>query len=376
MEVEVRRRFLPALPAFARGSVLLLSLTAVTSEAALVRSVAVDRTAAGTAVVVVCDGEVAYRAGAADGGYLLELQDSELDARTPRLVPVADSLVDGVSIIAVPERRLVRIRIHHPDHVDASVEPGSRAGQLLVRLTRTMPGAPRPSIEPAPARRKPHEAVPAGLSARPLIVIDPGHGGKDPGARVWAGEYEKDIVLAIANMVAERLRKRLDVDVVMTRTTDVFVPLKERRAMVRKWNADLFVSIHANASGNAGASGVETYYARAGRSAPKAERGGAGVRSARAGRNAASPRLARSIQEELVRHLGMRYKAVRDLGVKEGRFYVLTDNDVPSVLVEAAFLTHREEGLRIRSESYRDMAAEGIVGGIANFLSTSVASPL
>jgi N-acetylmuramoyl-L-alanine amidase len=233
-------------------------------------------------------------------------------------------------------------------------------------------------------------------------VLDPGHGGKDPGAKAWTGEYEKDIVLDLAERVARRLRSRGDVEVVMTRSGDEYVELADRRDTSRRWNADAFVSIHANASSSASARGFETYYhskitaasakehgqdpaAREIRRLARLENGGrvARERSATGGvaKASASPadlpvmnrrpesmRLAHLVQRELVRQLGMRYEAVRDLGAKEGPFFVIASNAAPSVLVEAAFLTHREEGLRMRSEVYREQIADGVARGILAFL--------
>jgi N-acetylmuramoyl-L-alanine amidase len=227
---------------------------------------------------------------------------------------------------------------------------------------------------------------------RPVVVLDPGHGGKDPGASAWTGEFEKDIVFDVAERVARRLRERGDVEVVMTRSGDEFVPLAERREVSERWGADAFVSIHANASPSAAAKGIETYYHsgppgasatrfdRGMRRLARAENGGgtAAVRSAprpvsasassSISRRAESAKLARCVQGQLVRHLGMRYEAVRDLGAKEGPFFVIEENAAPSVLVEAAFLTHREEGLRMRSEVYREQIAEGVARGILAFL--------
>src|SRR5205085_3397376 len=106
---------------------------------------------------------------------------------------------------------------------------------------------------------------------KPVVVLDPGHGGKDPGAQAWTGEYEKDAVLDVAERVARRLRASGDVDVVMTRSGDEFVELADRRDTSRRWNADVFVSIHANASKSASARGFETYYRTRSLDAPAAK---------------------------------------------------------------------------------------------------------
>jgi len=230
-------------------------------------------------------------------------------------------------------------------------------------------------------------------------VLDPGHGGKDPGAQAWTGEYEKDIVLDLAERVARRLRKNGDVDVVMTRSGDEYVTLADRRASSLRWGAAAFVSIHANASPSAAARGIETYYHPRSSGSSKArivdrevrrlarvENGGKTSRDRAASKGgvsraslAAAPvplldrrsesvRLANQVQTELVRQLGIRYETVRDLGAKEGPFFVIGENAAPSVLVEAAFLTHREEGLRMRSEVFREQIADGISRGILAFV--------
>lgn len=235
---------------------------------------------------------------------------------------------------------------------------------------------------------------------KPLVILDPGHGGKDPGATAWTGELEKDIVLDLAERVARRLREKGNVEVVMTRSGDRYVELADRRQASQVWGADVFVSIHANASQNSAARGIETYYhprssgesrklgtgdrairrlaraENAGSSAPARGIGSSGVSRASLSkerpplldRRSESVRLAKLVQGELVRKLGMRYETVRDLGAKEGPFFVIGENAAPSVLVEAAFLTHREEGLRMRSESYREQIADGVSRGILAFL--------
>jgi N-acetylmuramoyl-L-alanine amidase len=249
-----------------------------------------------------------------------------------------------------------------------------------------------------PVRSESATAAPRSIVQKPVVVLDPGHGGKDPGARAWTGELEKDIVLDLAERVARRLRSSGDIEVVMTRSGDEFVTLADRRDSSRRWNADVFVSIHANASHSAAARGFETYYHsrstvagnaeqpdRLVRRLARVENGGrkahdspraAGISHASVAktsmplidRRPESIRLARLVQSELVHRLDMRYEAVRDLGAKEGPFFVIGNNAAPSVLVEAAFLTHREEGLRMRSEVYREQIADGVARGIREFL--------
>jgi N-acetylmuramoyl-L-alanine amidase len=279
----------------------------------------------------------------------------------------------------------------------ASHELPAGAGRRAVEAPRHT--APPASRTPTPSPASAHSiAAGASSSSRPasaasptrrsivekvLVVIDPGHGGKDPGAKAWTGEFEKDIVLDLAERVARRLRESGEVEVAMTRSGDQYVSLADRRESSRRWGAAAFVSIHANASPSAAARGIETYYHagssdRAVRRLARAENGGrterSGARLSPASaasplaRQAESARLAESVQGQLVHQLGMRYEAVRDLGAKEGPFFVIGENAAPAVLVEAAFLTHREEGLRMRSEVYRERIAAGVARGILAFL--------
>lgn len=400
-----RPRRLP-LPTSASGaSILSLAILAVPSwtEAVEVRAIAARSEAAATSIAIVGDGAFPSQTSwsAASGRFVVEIPASSLGERAARVLPVGDSRVAGVVATAASGSATVRVSVDLAAGVVGRMS--SEGDRLMLRFSRepasSSPRAtsrgPAEALARAPAsarsvarppsrepRRSP--AAPEPAAARPLVVLDPGHGGKDPGAAAWTGEYEKDIVLDISRRVASRLRAR-GVDVVETRRGDEFVTLEDRRDASRRWGADAFVSIHANASPNAKTRGIETFYhspsndrdvlelareengrrrqrGRAGHPWPAAT--GAG-RFVPAGDSA---RLARSVQRELVSQLGMRYEAVRDLGAKEGPFFVIERNAAPSVLVEAAFLTHREEGLRIRSELYRDQIAEGISRGILAFV--------
>ncbi|MFN2426590.1 MAG: N-acetylmuramoyl-L-alanine amidase [Candidatus Binatia bacterium] len=412
--------------------VVLSTLATVTlAAAAVVRDVRATVSGAATRVIVEVDGAFVYstRSGPGGGTVLVDIEDATLGEGASRLVPVSDRRVDGIVVLDDAASRIVRVSVdiagRNAPRFEATID-GSRLVLSFVDATgksaatqQGKPGddgdAPRSkprdrAASPAPGARTVAAATASAPSAprqgasrksvleRPVVVLDPGHGGKDPGAKAWTGEYEKDIVLDLAERVARRLRKNGDVDVVMTRSGDNYIALADRRDTSRRWGAAVFVSIHANASHSKAARGIETYYhprSSAGAKAQVADReirrlarvenGGKAARDpsakggvARASLSTASPpvldrrtesiALARHVQAELVRQLGMRYEAVRDLGAKEGPFFVIGDNAAPSVLVEAAFLTHREEGLRMRSEVYREQIADGVSRGILAFL--------
>ena len=224
--------------------------------------------------------------------------------------------------------------------------------------------------------------------ARYKIMIDPGHGGRDPGAVGIGGLEEKTVVLAISKRLGKKLVSRLPVEVVYTREKDAFIPLPERTARANAAGADLFLSIHANASKNPQAQGVETYYLnntndRATIRLASLENGLRDVQPAehkeselsyilsdliQNGKAEESLSLAHALQTSMITHVSKRHSRVRNLGVKKGPFYVLVGAHMPCVLVEVSFLTHRLQGKLLRSSVYREAIAEGLFQGIARFM--------
>jgi N-acetylmuramoyl-L-alanine amidase len=218
------------------------------------------------------------------------------------------------------------------------------------------------------------------------IVVDAGHGGKDPGAIGPGGTKEKNVTLAIAKLLAKRLEERFGCEVILTRDKDVFLPLEERTAIANRVGADLFISVHANASQNRNARGVETYYLNFSKNEQAA-----GVAARENGTSLKqvsdlemilfdlmanskineSSRLAAEIQKTLVGGLGRHYSEVNDHGVRQGPFYVLLGATMPSVLVEAAFISNREEEHRLKSHRFQEKAAMAIVEGVYNFAKAS-----
>ncbi len=216
------------------------------------------------------------------------------------------------------------------------------------------------------------------------IVVDPGHGGHDPGAIGAGKSMEKDIVLAIGLKLAERLRSELGMDVVMTRSTDVFIPLEERTAIANKVNADLFISIHANASLNRHTTGIETYYLNLAKT-DKAKQLAARENNttlekvsvlqgvlfdlmANSKINDAA-HLADEVQKGTVKRVSGKYPSIKNNGVKQGPFYVLVGATMPSILVETAFLSNEAEEKNLNDPSYQETTVEGIVDGVRSYVS-------
>jgi N-acetylmuramoyl-L-alanine amidase len=212
-------------------------------------------------------------------------------------------------------------------------------------------------------------------------VIDPGHGGRDPGARV-KGLNEADLVLDIALRLEKLLKKQRGVEVVLTRRANVYVPLERRTALANKENADLFLSIHVNASKNPTARGLETYYLNfapnpdAARMAARENVGSArtmhalpDIVKAIALNNKIdeSREFATLIQSSLVDRLRLTNHQTRDLGVKQAPFMVLIGATMPSVLTEVSFITNRDEGRLLRTAKYRQHIADALFQGIRRY---------
>jgi N-acetylmuramoyl-L-alanine amidase len=267
-------------------------------------------------------------------------------------------------------------------HVAPAVPPEPPPAAARAAKTEPPPAAARDErAETAPRVRRAEPRRPPRLK----VVLDPGHGGTDPGASGYV--VEKYVTLAIATRLATLIRERLDADVVLTRTDDRTLALSDRTALANAERADLFVSIHANASPRSSASGIETYLLddtddHATLRLAAMENGGPVARPregetdlryilsdlVQGGKGEESDALARSIQRGLVTNMRRRYAGVVDLGVKRGPFYVLVGAHMPCVLVETAFLTHPVEGPRLADDTFQDAVAEGIYTGIAGFL--------
>ncbi len=213
------------------------------------------------------------------------------------------------------------------------------------------------------------------------IVLDAGHGGHDPGARS-NGIEEAELVLDVTLRLRELLEKQPGIEVTLTRSTDQFIPLEERTAIANRNGADLFLSIHANASRNPKARGIETYFLNFA-SNPEAEAVAARENSASGRTMHSLPEIVRAIalnnkidesrdfadmvQKSMVRRLATRNKLVRDLGVKQAPFVVLIGAGMPSVLAEISFVTNKQEGALLKTPAYRQQIAESLFDAIVRY---------
>lgn len=249
---------------------------------------------------------------------------------------------------------------------------------------------PRRGPLPTETPAQPAKPTPSGYSlARQLglgvqtVVIDPGHGGRDPGAISRKGLKEKDIVLDVALELKKLLEAGMGLKVILTRESDIYIPLENRTVIANQQKADLFISIHANAHRSRKRRGVETFYLNF---SPDPQ-----VNEIAAQENATSTKtisemeaiikkivqnskilesrdLAEKVQLNMVKCLSRRYGDIENLGAKGGPFWVLIGGNMPSILVEIAHLSNPQEEERLRSPAGRRQAAQGIYEGIAEYI--------
>ena len=226
---------------------------------------------------------------------------------------------------------------------------------------------------------------PKRVDRNKVIVIDAGHGGKDPGAIGYRNYREKVVVLSIAKELRDILRRR-GFKVYMTRESDRFIKLRDRTKYANRKNADIFISLHANAVGRKDAKkahGIECYFLSTSRSS-RAKKVAAMENSAdldemdyygkesflntiNSHNIVASNKLAIDLQRSALAALQRKYKNVKDAGVREGPFWVLVGAQMPSVLVEVGFITHPNEARRLVNKRYQKTMAEGLANGIERY---------
>jgi N-acetylmuramoyl-L-alanine amidase len=304
--------------------------------------------------------------------------DAPAAADGPAPAPRVALAPRSVGRIAAPEPSPVPLRTPPPLAIDA---PAARPDDAPVRAADlTAPPSP-PQANRAGSYSLARQL---GLGAR-TIVVDPGHGGHDPGAIGLRGLMEKDLVLDVALRLERLLRYELRAEVIMTRASDVFIPLEERTAIANSRKADLFLSIHANSSRSRTARGVETYFLNFARNRHAEE--------VAARENAISPAtlkdlqglvkaifnnskldesrdFAASVQEELIGGLRPRYNGALDRGVHTAPLYVLIGANMPSVLAEIAFVSHPEEERLLKTGEYREHVARGLLAGVRSYLTS------
>ena len=237
---------------------------------------------------------------------------------------------------------------------------------------------------------KPAGKVPKGALAKQLalgvkrIVIDPGHGGKDPGAIGYLKSVrEKNVTLEISRRLARKIRQRLGCEAILTRNGDTSLSLEERTARANTKSADLFISIHTNANKTRHCCGIETYFLNL--ATDKDAILVAARENATSAKNISdleailsdlmknakideSSRLAGYVQEAIIRKLKPKYSRIKDKGVKQAPFYVLLGAEMPCILIEVAFITNPRECRRLNTAAYQEDIVDAIVTGIQRYI--------
>jgi N-acetylmuramoyl-L-alanine amidase len=377
--------------------------TTVASPLWLIRDIRHWSNPSYTRVVIDVDGEVQYRFGRLHNPDRLyvDLLGAQLASQLQgRPLAVPDHMLRGVRA-GQNQPDVVRVVLDLKALGDYHVFTMSAPYRLVIDVKGSGGGTtaqaplppPLPQHDAAVAEAKRVRAAPpagakGGSSAREQrwhVVIDAGHGGKDPGAMGSSGLMEKDVVLDIAKRLRALMQREPQWRVTLTRDSDVFIPLEERTAVANARGANLFVSIHANAAERPDAQGIETYFLDLGtdeRSMRVAARENATTLSKvsdlqlilrdllMTSKRNESSLLAGSVQRALVQAPGGR-KNGRDLGVKHAPFLVLMGAEMPSILVETGFVTNPGEERKLANPKYRAQAARAIFEGIKEYLATT-----
>jgi N-acetylmuramoyl-L-alanine amidase len=388
-----------AAPQVARLNAAKVAVAEPQQPAVILKAIRREALPGATRVTLELGGEAAYHDETTDGPprvFIDLLNARPAAALTDATQAFADGLVRQIRV-GRPLGTRTRVALDLSGAASYTVYALYSPYRVVIDFARDAV-APVPSPSPVSAAAAPAGARPVPSEPRPngrggfslsrqlglgvaRIVIDPGHGGYDPGA-MNNGLSEAGLVLDVALRLEKLLAKQPGIEVVMTRRSDVFVALEERTAMANRQGADLFLSIHANASEDDRVRGIETYFLNFAPN-PAAE-------AIAARENAASARTMRQlpdivkaialnnkldesrdfaslVQSTMVDRLKRANKSAKDLGVKQAPFMVLIGATMPSILAEIAFLTNHQEATLLRGGTYRQQIAEALFNGVMRY---------
>ncbi len=319
----------------------------------------------------------------------VDLNNSRLGENIRKTIPIHDDLLSDARAGQYSKdsvRVVVDIKSFETYKIFSLKDPFRIVIDVWGSKTVKAPGTPGPTDTVKKGGK-----IPPGSLAKQLalgvrrVVIDPGHGGKDYGAPGYLrGVHEKDVVLQIAKRLAKKIKSELKLEVILTRTSDRFLTLEERTAFANTKSADLFISIHTNASRDRRAYGLETYFLNLATDEEAIRV--AAMENATSTKNISdlqkilfdlmqnakineSSRLAAYTQTAMVGHLrNKRYSRVKSKGVKQAPFYVLLGAQMPSILIETAFISNPRECKRLVNPKFQERIAEGIVNGIRKYI--------
>jgi N-acetylmuramoyl-L-alanine amidase len=281
----------------------------------------------------------------------------------------------------------VRVVLDLENVADYKVFPLSDPFRVVIDVLGVTPAQVPPQVPPQVPQEEKASKPPTPQPQQTQffkIVLDPGHGGGDPGAIGPTGLEEKDVVLKLSKKLRDKIKEKLGWEVVMTREDDRFIPLDERTGIANAENAALFLSIHANACTDRRVSGIESFFlgtttdkdalrlaAKENNISPKQVSDLqvilADLKLNDPHKVIPSSHLAGNIQKAVVKSLHNQYGKVRDLGVKQAPFVVLVGAEMPSILVEVSFISNPYEERRLRDPRYLDALADAIVNGLEKY---------
>lgn len=300
----------------------------------------------GTQLIVRSDQPITYTSGwdRASASYQITIPAARLAERVtgPQLSPGSSLL--RVRLRQDPQAVVVLVQPAAGVQVGDINQPSNQLLSLQLRRSAQVVPVQPPTTTPSAPGTQPPVNLPGVRNARVVIVIDPGHGGPDPGAVGIGGLREKDVVLPMAQQVAALLLQQ-GIQAVLTRPDDRDLDLEPRVQIAERANASLFISIHANAISlsRPDVNGLETYYY-----------------------SAEGQRLAGVIHRSILQATGM-----PDRGVRQARFYVIRNTSMPSVLIETGFVTGRDDAQRLADANFRSQMAAAIARGILQYVQQS-----
>lgn len=318
-----------------------------------------------------------------DTGLASDLQGKTIDVGDPSLKRVR---------VAQPVAGVTRVVLDTKDGSNFAVSLESNPYRIVVQLSGNSTVARIPStVAPrneakaalSPIPTEPENNRLAAKAGGFSIVLDAGHGGWDLGTVGRQGLLEKDLVLDVTQRLGKLLQSRLGAHVNYTRADDTYLALDDRASFANQQQADLFVSVHANYSNLATARGVETYYtnlfAPPGSRESNTQEAGMGPHPALVKMSSTdlhdkiedSRRLAASVQRALYAKLSSNNPAIRDRGIKDSAFVVLTGTTMPSILTEISFVSSPADEKNLQSAAYRQQIAEALYKGIAQYQAAS-----
>lgn len=323
----------------------------------------------------------------------VDITNAKLGTTLPKSIPINDGLLKAaragqydkqtvrvvLDIESIEDYKIFALDEPYRIVIDVTGEKGAAAA-----ISKIAPKAAPPAAAGA-QKADPSLSQQLGLKVK-MIVIDPGHGGKDSGAVGKGGLKEKDVVLKLGKMLRNKLKGSFNGSIIMTRDTDVFIPLEERTAIANSKEADIFVSLHINASPKRTARGIETYILNISHDQEArrlaARENATSTRSVsdlefilndliKTAKTNDSSQLAASVNTNLTNKLKENYSGIKSNGVKGAPFYVLVGTKMPSILVESSFISNPEEEMRLRDDKYLQSIVDGIYNGLVEYLKGS-----